>query len=104
METLEFQFAAPTAVPPATPVLCGVVGSGNLEILIEPGAAADACSISIQTSARGFAAVWQAVLDDFVAQHDVGGTRIRIQDLGATPAVVSLRLGQALADYAAGGA
>lgn len=102
MENLEFRFTAQPARPAAGAALCGVVGSGNLEILIRPGDEADACTVSIKTSARGFGKIWEAVIADFASRHPVGGTRIAINDMGATPAVVTLRLGQALGDYTGG--
>ena len=82
---------------PFAPVLVGVVGSGNLEVLIEPRRAGGACSIEVRPSARGFGAIWEAVLRDFHARHPLAGVAISINDMGATPAVVSLRLDQAAA-------
>jgi malonate decarboxylase delta subunit len=38
------------------------------------------------------------VLADFHERHPLGGIRISINDMGATPAVVGLRLGQAVAE------
>ncbi|HEX6734321.1 MAG TPA: malonate decarboxylase acyl carrier protein [Azonexus sp.] len=99
METLDFRFASTPVSRAADPALCGVVGSGNLEILIQPGAEPAACTIRIKTSARGFGETWAAVLGSFAAAHAAGGTAIAINDMGATPAVVTLRLAQALADY-----
>ena len=75
--------------------ICGVVSSGNLEVLVEPVATRDACEIVVNTSTHGFRDIWQAVLQDFAARHAVGGLRLSINDAGATPAVVSLRLDQA---------
>ncbi|RTL25797.1 MAG: malonate decarboxylase acyl carrier protein, partial [Rhodocyclaceae bacterium] len=95
-------FPAQPATPAAGAALCGVVGSGNLEILIRPGDEADACVVSVKTSARGFGRIWEAVIAEFAARHAAGGTRIAINDMGATPAVVSLRLGQALGEYTGG--
>lgn len=103
METLDFCFESAPATRAADPALCGVVGSGNLEILIKTGIEPTACRVSIKTSARGFGATWQAVLDSFASSHAAGGTVIAINDMGATPAVVSLRLAQALAEYQGGG-
>lgn len=97
METLTYTFPGHQAPGPFDPVLVGVVGSGNLEVLLEP-AAGSACDIDIQTSARGFGAIWEAVLRDFHARHPLAGVRVSIHDLGATPAVVSLRLDQAAAE------
>jgi malonate decarboxylase delta subunit len=96
LETLHFEFAGQRALADFAPVLVGVVGSGNLEILLEP-AAGENCSFEVQTSARGFAPIWQAVLSDFHERHPLGGLRVAIHDMGATPAVVSLRLSQAVA-------
>ena len=79
----------------AKPVVCGVVASGNLEVLVEPAPSADQCEIVVSTSAIGFRSTWEAVLGDFAARHPVGGLRLSINDAGATPAVVSLRLDQA---------
>ena len=92
METLNFQFASVPASLAANPALCGVVGSGNLEILIKTGIEPAVCRVSIKTSARGFGETWRAVLGEFAANHPAGGTVIAINDMGATPAVVTLRL------------
>ena len=75
-------------------MLVGVVGSGNLEVLVEP-AEGTACEVRVETSARGFASIWEAVLADFHHRHRLAGVRIHVNDMGATPAVVSLRLQQA---------
>ena len=95
MESLHFQFDGGRAPAPFAPVLVGVVASGNLEVLVE-SAADTGCRIDIDTSARGFGAIWEAVLRDFRDRHDLGGIRVSIHDMGATPAVVSLRLDQAV--------
>ncbi|PPU02204.1 malonate decarboxylase acyl carrier protein [Xanthomonas arboricola] len=76
--------------------LVGVVASGNLEVLVERVPLDGAMEIEILTAARGFGTIWQAVLDDFAARHPLRDVRISINDVGATPAVVSLRLEQAL--------
>lgn len=86
---------------PAT--LVGVVGSGNLEVMVEQVPQAGAMTIEVTTAAVGFGPVWQAVMDDFFARHRLGDLRISINDVGATPAVVSLRLDQAIETYLGGG-
>jgi malonate decarboxylase delta subunit len=101
IETLEFGFDGRHPAGAFAPVLVGVVGSGNLEVMLEP-APEPRCSVQVQTSARGFGAIWQAVLDDFHARHGLAGVRVSINDMGATPAVVSLRLDQAVAELATG--
>jgi malonate decarboxylase delta subunit len=75
--------------------ICGVVSSGNLEILVESTSTKDACTVVVNTSAHGFRDIWEAVLNDFARRHSAGGFNFTINDAGATPAVVSLRLDQA---------
>ncbi len=96
METLVYRFEQGTRTVPATPQVVGVVGSGNLEVLIEPAALGGACQIQISTAARGFGATWEAVMRDFHARWQLADVNIAINDMGATPAVVSLRLDQAV--------
>lgn len=102
IENLDFSYDGRRAAGRFAPVLVGVVGSGNLEVLLEPDETAR-CRVHVETSARGFAPIWQAVLDDFHARHDLAGVRVSIHDMGATPAVVSLRLDQAIAELSPGG-
>jgi malonate decarboxylase delta subunit len=95
METLTYRFeGGKRALPPQAQVV-GVVGSGNLEVLIESAPLAGACTIEINTAAVGFGATWQAVMQDFHQRWQLLDARIAINDMGATPAVVSLRLDQA---------
>ena len=97
METFDLELPTHAfAATPKTPALFGVVSSGNLEVLVEEGAAAERCRFHVETAALGFADVWRAVLADFAASHRVGGLCFSIHDAGATPAVVSLRLAQAV--------
>jgi len=97
LETLDYTFAGRRPAGVFAPVLVGVVGSGNLEVLLEPVPGAD-CAVRIETSARGFGQVWEAVVRDFHQRHPLGGLRVSINDMGATPAVVSLRLDQAISE------
>ena len=100
MERLQFRFDGGSRVATASDAcLVGVVASGNLEVLIEPAPQTDACAIEIRTAANGFGDVWQAVMTDFFERHRVGGIRISINDAGATPAIVSLRLDQAIEEF-----
>lgn len=96
MERLQYDIPSQTSAKGSAPVLVGVTASGNCEVLVEPGTDAAHCRIAIHTSAIGFAPIWQAVLRDFGERHAAGGLAIEINDVGATPAVVSLRLDQAL--------
>ena len=96
METLNFRFEHGQRRLPAAPQLSGVVSSGNLEVLIVSAPLNGACTIEIRTAARGFGPIWEAVLGDFQQRWQLADARIAINDMGATPAVVSLRLDQAL--------
>ena len=97
LETLDYRFPGQRPAGAFAPVLVGVVGSGNLEVLVEP-LSGTACEVHIETSARGFGPIWEAVVTDFHGRHPLGGLRVSINDMGATPAVVSLRLDQALSE------
>jgi malonate decarboxylase delta subunit len=96
METLVYTFKGGSRTLPAQPQVVGVVGSGNLEVLIEATPLAGACTIEIKTAAVGFGATWEAVMRDFHERWQLADARIAINDMGATPAVVSLRLDQAV--------
>ena len=101
MEQLHFEHTGSQPAGSFVPVLVGVVGSGNLEVLLEPAAQAQSCSVDITTSARGFGSIWEAVVNDFHHRNPIAGVAISINDMGATPAVVSLRLDQAVAELKA---
>ncbi len=96
MEHLTYVFKGGTRTLPRQSDVVGVVGSGNLEVLIETAPLHGDCTIAIATAAVGFGAIWQAVMDDFHARWQLTDARIAINDMGATPAVVSLRLDQAV--------
>ena len=100
MEHLEFRFAGrPGLNRRAEGKLVGVVGSGNLEVLIEPVEGGGECIVTVSTSIAGFGETWRQVLSDFMERHVLSNIRISINDGGATPAVVSLRLDQSIAVY-----
>jgi malonate decarboxylase delta subunit len=76
--------------------LVGVVASGNLEVLVERVLPDAECEIEIKTAAVGFGEVWSAVIGDFVERYSPGGLKFSINDGGARPDTVSLRLAQAV--------
>jgi malonate decarboxylase delta subunit len=91
MESLSFSYPAARTI--ARRVHLGVVGSGDLELLLEPSADGHA-HVTVTTSVEGFGAVWKNVLDRFFNRFDAAAA-IEINDFGATPGVVMLRLEQA---------
>jgi malonate decarboxylase delta subunit len=101
MERLVFELesAGAPAAAPRPPVVVGVVASGNLEVMVEPGRAPGRCRVEVATSADGFREIWDAVLRDFAARRPVAGLSLSVNDGGATPAVVTLRLDQAVEEY-----
>jgi malonate decarboxylase delta subunit len=105
MERLRFELecGGGDAVAAATPVVVGVVASGNLEVLVEGGGPAGRCQVTVATSVRGFGDTWRAVLEDFAARQRPAGLAFSVNDAGATPAVVSLRLDQAIEEFRRGG-
>ncbi len=92
MEKLTFTY--PAREPVARRVHVGVVGSGDLEVLLEPSPDPQA-HVAVNTSVDGFAAAWQHVLDRFFSRFS-GAVAIEINDFGATPGMVMLRLEQAV--------
>ena len=95
MQTLNYQFPAREVASRAVHV--GVVGSGDLEILLEPPAAgdpSDSVVVRVRTSVNGFDTIWHDVLQRFFTRTPLAGSW-ELNDLGATPGVVTLRLRQA---------
>ena len=86
METLQFRFESGSRPLAGTPQLVGVVGSGNLEVLI-----------GVRLGAS-----WEGGMADFHARWQLADARISINDMGATPAVVGLRLDQAVESLTGG--
>src|ERR1700742_4638636 len=76
--------------------IVGVVASGNLEVLAERVLPDNECEVDINTAAEGFGEVWQAVVADFVERRASGGVRLSVNDGGARPDMVALRLAQAV--------
>lgn len=92
MEIIHLQY--PTEQSLTRRAHIGVAGSGDLELLIEPSTDQQAY-IQIHTSANGFEDIWRAVFDRFFKIYPYA-VKIEINDFGATPGVVNLRLTQAM--------
>ncbi len=103
MERIELEL--PSARPGSTggaPTVVGVVASGNLEVMVEGADLDGRCRFEVSTSVHGFGHVWRAVLEDFAAANAVAGLAFSVNDAGATPAVVTLRLEQAAEEFLGG--
>lgn len=93
MESLTFRHTTGKALSGERPLaIAGVVASGNLEVLLERVLPPDSCEVTIETPVNGYGDVWAAVVADFVARAEPGGLRISINDGGARPDTVFLRL------------
>jgi malonate decarboxylase delta subunit len=102
MEKLNYEFAAGQAAPGRT--VSGVVSSGDLEVLLEP-AGAGKTTVAVLTSVDGYGNTWTALLQRVFGPGTLPAARIEINDNGATPGVVRMRIEQAFeqAAQAAGG-
>ncbi len=84
-----------TATKPLTKrVHVGVVGSGDLEILMFPASGTQS-TVKVCTGSDGFQEVWHNVMTRFFERYPIL-TDMVINDFGATPGVVYLRLTQAM--------
>ena len=92
MQKIELDYPASHIVPRRVHV--GVVGSGDLEVLLSPASAMTA-HVVVRTSVDGYGHIWKSVLDRFFTRYD-GAAQIEINDFGATPGVVALRLAEAV--------
>ena len=98
METLRYSHTARHRVSgQKEDVIIGVLASGNLEILLERVLPGNGCEVTIVTVMRGFDDTWMAVVTEFFERCSPGGLRISINDGGARPDTVFLRLMQGIA-------
>lgn len=98
MQKITFKYASGKKCSDGLACCVGVVGSGSCEVLVD-FASNDAITFEIVTSVEGFDSLWKAVCDDFVEQYKPEPLHFTINDGGATPSVVSLRLRQALETF-----
>ena len=95
MRTLNFRHTGRARLPgKKDKAIIGVVASGNLEVLLERVLPEAACEVIIATPIRGYDETWKAVVAEFVERCSPGGLRISINDGGARPDTVYLRLMQ----------
>lgn len=80
----------------------GVVGSGDMEVLMEHRAQDGGVTVKVVTPVHGFDQVWEKVLEKFVAESHIGDLHLEINDNNATPFIVSMRLKQALIEAKGG--
>ncbi|CEG55614.1 biotin-independent malonate decarboxylase subunit beta [Legionella fallonii] len=95
MESMAFDFALSGNKFKGQRTVCGVVGSGNLEIIVEENDTTNT-RFEIETAIEHYAPIWRIVIENFVAEYQPVGLKFTLNDNGATPPVVALRLRQAL--------
>lgn len=93
MEQLSYAFKN-TTTPLKKRVHVGVVGSGDLEVLLFP-TEETSTTVNVRTGSDGFAEAWGNVLTRFFERYPITANVV-INDFGATPGVVYLRLTQAM--------
>lgn len=98
MESLNFESSTGTNSYDRTPIIVGVVSSGNLEVLIEKSDE-NMCTCKIVTSEAGYGNIWKSVIQDFFDKYQLTNINIFINDSGASPSVASLRLEQAIEKF-----
>ena len=76
--------------------ITGVNASGNLEILVERVLPERECLVDVATAVTGFRGIWEAVIQEFFERSSPGGLRFSINDGGARPDTVTLRLMQSV--------
>ena len=100
---LNFTFpGTPHASIPQSWFHSGVVGSGDMEVLMHHKEQCGAVTVTVCTPVTGFDHVWEMVLQRFVQESGCGDLDLEINDNNATPFIVSLRLRQALIEARGG--
>ncbi len=74
----------------------GVVGSGDMEVLMRRRAQSGDVRVKVLTPVKGFDEVWDKVLRKFVNDTGLYDVDIEINDNNSTPFIVAARLKQAL--------
>jgi len=90
----EFRMTFPASQRVRRRAHVGVVSSGDLELLLEPGNA-DEAIVVVQTKVSGYRKIWETLLKRFFERHAFI-VSVEIRDGGATPGTVWLRLEQGM--------
>lgn len=102
MDTYHYKMNHDKAITKADCIKVGVAGSGNLEVIVEPHDKESQTHITVNTTVTGFKKTWDAMFERFMNDYPLGGLKITLNDAGATPPVVALRLRQAIETYNSG--
>ncbi len=102
MDSYKYNFSLRKTIKKKQTIKVGVAGSGNLEVVIRPHQNPEETQIIVHTVITGFKSTWDEVVKRFVEDYPYKGLHITLNDAGATPPVVTLRLGQAVEVYQSG--
>lgn len=102
MEKYEYKFEVSKQLNKGPTTKVGVAGSGNLEVVIKPISGSSHTHFIVCTGVAGFKSTWDEVIKRFIEEYPYQGLQIELNDAGATPPVVSLRLRQAIETYQKG--
>jgi len=102
MDTYQYTFSPAQKIKENPRIKVGVAGSGNLEIIIQSNSQPKQTHIIVNTVVAGFKTSWDAVIERYIEEYPYQGLLITINDAGATPPVISLRLRQAIETYQTG--
>ncbi|CEG60634.1 Acetyl coenzyme A carboxylase, carboxyltransferase subunit beta (fragment) [Legionella micdadei] len=102
MDTYEYTFALEKKLKNGAVTKVGVAGSGNLEVIVKPNTQTKQTRITVHTTVSGFKATWDEVIQRFIEDYPYQALELTLNDAGATPPVVSLRLRQAIEAYQIG--
>jgi malonate decarboxylase beta subunit len=102
MQLYQYNYQFKNKLPAKATVKVGVAGSGNLEVIVRPSTNPSITEFTVKTNIEGYEETWEAVIDRFAQDNPYSGLSFTLQDAGATPPVVSLRLHQAFEIYQSG--
>jgi malonate decarboxylase beta subunit len=102
MRTYQYTYPTQKKVAPKMTVKVGVAGSGNLEVIVRSSPNTEQIEFLVKTIIEGFEDSWKAVIDCFARDFPYGGLSFTLQDAGAAPPIVALRLRQAFETYQSG--
>jgi len=81
----------------------GIVGSGDMEVLVRRTYLDGSVGVKVSTPVRGYDEVWEKLLRRFVEEYGLGNITIDINDNNSTPFVAAMRLRQAAIELEEGG-
>lgn len=99
LEKIKFEFDSKGKnTIPKEWVHTGVVGSGDMEIILSHKEQNGKISVVLVTPVTGFNHIWEKVINKFLTDNELSDLLIEINDNNSTPFIASMRLKQCLAE------